>query len=440
MIRKSDKMYQESECVELKSEVIPDLCKEVIAFANSRGGTIYIGVYDDGTIKGVEDTDKTILQMNHMIRDTIKPDITMYISYEVIVQDNKKIIAVHIQKGTSRPYYLGNKGLKSNGVYVRNGTSCDQASESAIRKMIKECDGESYELIRSLHQDLTFEYTKKQFEKRNVSFDIKKLQTLGLLSYDGVYSNVGLLLSDQCQHTIKAATFSGVNRLNFHDRKEFKGSLFEQMEEVYAYLDMRNKIRSTFDGLYRIDIYDYPQDALREALMNAIVHRDYSYSASTLISVYDNRIEFVSIGGLFSDIELEDVMLGISVCRNEKLASIFYRLKLIEAYGTGMQKMMDAYADCEVKPEIEVTKNAFKITLPNRNEAKTTKYNAVDDEETKDEKMFAFLRRNKYITRKDVEKILGVSQATAVRILKAMVKKELLIQSGNGKNIKYYRK
>ena len=150
----------------------------------------------------------------------------------------------------------------------------------------------------SLEQNLSFEAAEKQFEKQNIPFDTAKMQTLGMISADGIYSNVALLLSDQCPSTIKAATFSGEDKGSFQDRREFGGSLFQQMEELYSYLDLRNQTKATFDGLYRIDTRDYPEDALREALLNSLVHRDYSFRASTLVSVYADRIEFVSVGGL----------------------------------------------------------------------------------------------------------------------------------------------
>ena len=359
--------FVESEVVELKAEVVGDICKEVIAFANTKGGTLYIGVSDDGSVVGVKNADQVILQLNNMIRDSIKPDVTMFVGYETQYVGDKDIIAVTIQKGTDRPYYLGSKGLKPRGVYVRNGTSSDPATDTAIRRMIKETDGDNFESMRSLEQNLSFEAAEKQFEKQNIPFDTAKMQTLGMISADGIYSNVALLLSDQCPSTIKAATFSGEDKGSFQDRREFGGSLFRQMEELYSYLDLRNQTKATFDGLYRIDTRDYPEDALREALLNSLIHRDYSFRASTLVSVYADRIEFVSVGGLPSGIELDDIMLGLSVCRNPKLAAIFYRLQLIEAYGTGMPKIMNAYTETELKPKIEVSSNAFKITLPNRN-------------------------------------------------------------------------
>ena len=276
--------FIESETIELKSSVVADLCKEVIAFANTRGGTLYIGVEDNGTVIGVDSADRVTLQINNMVRDSIKPDITMFVHYETQVINDKQIIVVTVQEGTDRPYYLGSKGLKPSGVYVRNGTSTDPASDTVIRKMIKETDGDSFETMRSLEQNLSFQAAEAQFAKRKVPYDAAKMQTLGMVSSDDIYSNVALLLSEQCPSTIKAATFAGVDQSVFQDRREFTGSLFQQMEDLYAYLDLHNQTKATFEGLYRTDTKDYPEDALRETLMNSLVHRDYSFSASTLVT------------------------------------------------------------------------------------------------------------------------------------------------------------
>ena len=432
-------IFTESELVELKSEVVSDICKEVIAFANTKGGTMYIGVQDDGHVMGVENADRVTLQINNMVRDSIKPDVTMFVRYETQEVDGKQIIAVTIQKGTDRPYYLGSKGLKPSGVYVRNGTSTDPATDTAIRKMIKETDGDCFEDMRSLEQNLTFKAATVQFSKSNVPFDEAKMQTLGLVSHDGIYSNAAMLLSDQCSSTIKAATFSGTDKSDFQDRREFGGSLFQQMEEMYSYLDLRNRTRATFEGLYRNDVRDYPEEALREALLNSLVHRDYSFSASTLISVYDDRIEFVSVGGLLGGISLDDILLGLSVCRNPKLAAVFYRLKLIEAYGTGMPKIIKAYAGSGLEPKIEVTSNAFKITLPNRNTV-MKEINGPNTPRSNEERILSFAESNGHIVRSDVDVLLDVSQATANRILKRMVADGLLYQDGSGRKTKYKKK
>ena len=166
----------------------------------------------------------------------------------------------------------------------------------------------------------------------------------------------------------------------------------------------------------------------------------YSFRASTLVSVYADRIEFVSVGGLLSGIELDDIMLGLSVCRNPKLAAIFYRLQLIEAYGTGMPKIMNAYTETELKPKIEVSSNAFKITLPNRNAGANHTQTPVGTLKSEEKRILDFIGSNGHIVRSDVDQLLDVSQATANRILKQMVAEGLIYQDGNGRKTKYRRK
>ena len=436
--------FRETETVELKSIVMDDIKKEIIAFANCDGGTIYVGVADDGTVLGIENAGKCALQISNMVRDAVKPDVTIFIHYETLECDGKAVVAVNIQRGTNRPYYLAKKGLRPEGVYVRQGYSSVPATDTAIRQMIKETDGDSFENMRSINQALTFEATKKEFEKRNVVFGQPQMQTLKIVSADCIYTNLGLLLSEQCPHTIKAAVFEGINQNVFKDRREFSGSLMQQLNDVYDYIDFHNQTHATFRKLLRIDTRDYPEVAVREALLNTLVHRDYSFRASTLISIYDARIEFVSIGGLLPGLELDDLMMGVSVCRNPHLANVFYRLQLIEAYGTGMKKIMGAYANALVQPKIKTTNNAFKIILPNVNftpkaaEVHKDFEKAADlDLDSNEEKVLQFLREHLMITRKETQTLLEVSQSTAGRILKAMVDSGQIKQIGGSRTTRY---
>lgn len=436
--------FRETETVELKSIVMDDIKKEIIAFANCDGGTVYVGVADDGKVLGVENADECALQISNMVRDAVKPDVTMFIHYETLECDGKAVVAVNIQRGTNRPYYLAKKGLRPEGVYVRQGYSSVPATDTAIRQMIKETDGDSFENMRSINQALTFEATKKEFEKRNVVFGQPQMQTLKIVSADGIYTNLGLLLSEQCLHTIKAAVFEGINQNVFKDRREFSGSLMQQLNDVYDYIDFHNQTHATFRKLLRIDTRDYPEVAVREALLNTLVHRDYSFRASTLISIYDDRIEFVSIGGLLPGLELDDLMMGVSVCRNPHLANVFYRLQLIEAYGTGMKKIMGAYANALVQPKIKTTNNAFKIILPNVNFTPKAAEVHKDFEKAADlaldsneEKVLQFLREHLMITRKETQTLLEVSQSTAGRILKVMVDSGRIKQIGGSRTTRY---
>ena len=430
--------FKESETVEFKRIITDDIKKEIIAFANCDGGKIYIGIEDDGTVTGLEDANQAALQISNMIRNAVKPDLTMFVHYETLEKEHRQILLVDVQRGTGRPYYIARKGLRPEGVYVRQGYSTVPASDASIRRMIRDTDGDRFEEMRSLKQELTFESTKNEFDLRNIDFGMQQLQTLKLMTHDGIYTNLGLLLSDQCVHTVKTAVFQGTDQTVFKDRHEFTGSLLRQMSEVYEYIDKYNQIHAAFQGLMRIDTRDYPETALREALLNVLVHRDYAFSASALICIYDDRIEFASIGGLLPGIELEDVMIGLSVCRNQNLANVFYRLRLIEAYGTGIRKILNAYEKSEAKPLIETTSNAFKITLPNINAAHKKADGAGPADLPHQEALILnYAKQNGSVTRSDVEQLLGTSASTSVRILHRMVENGTLKQVGKGRAVRY---
>ncbi|MCL2087582.1 MAG: putative DNA binding domain-containing protein [Oscillospiraceae bacterium] len=360
-------LFKESETVELKLIVVDDIKKEVTAFANGSGGKLYVGVADNGDVVGLSDAQADIISVNNMIRDGIKPDITLFAKSRIEEINDKSVIIIEVQSGTARPYYLTGKGIRPEGVYVRHGSSSVPATDTAIRKMIRQTDGESYEKLRSTEQELMFEFAKAEFSKRDIQFETAQMTTLGIINSDNIYSNLGLLLSDQCAHTIKTAVFQDTTQQIFKDRREHSGSLFKQINDVYDFLDFHNQTAASFNKLLRVDKRDYPETALREALLNAVVHREYSVSASILIKIFSDRIEFISPGSLTGGLEVEDIMSGYSACRNTALASVFYRLQLIEAYGTGILKIFETYKTESIKPKIEVTPNVFKITLPNTN-------------------------------------------------------------------------
>ena len=445
-------IFRESENVELKEVFVDDIKKEIIAFANCNGGKLYIGVQDDGIVLGLDDPDATALQISNMVRDAIKPDITMFLHYETLEENGKKIVAVDIQRGTDRPYYIAKKGMRPEGVYVRQGYLAVPAIDAAIRQMIKETDGDRFEAMRSMNQELTFETTEKEFQLRKIEFGTQQMRTLKLIDQDGLYSNLAMLLSDQCVHTIKVAVFQGKDQTVFKDRREFAGALMKQMNDVYDYIDFHNQTHATIEKLLRIDVRDYPGIAVREALLNLLVHRDYAFSASALISIYEDRMEFVSIGGLMPGIDLEDVMAGISVCRNQDLANVFYWLHLIEAYGTGISKIIGAYADEEEKPVIETTRNTFKIILPNINamrekvrisepEAKeeNPETNKEDTQElsSEEEQVLEYAGKHEDFTKNDVVSLLKVSASTAARVIRGLVERNFLKRNGKARNTYY---
>lgn len=426
-------MLYESETVELKGIYTPDLKKEIVAFANTNGGTIYIGVQDNGEIIGLENANFVMQQVSNSLRDGIRPDVFMFTNIELLQEDDKYIVKLTVNQGTKKPYYLSDKGLKPTGVYFRSGTTAAPASEDSIRMMIKMTDGDAFESNRSLIQELTFIVLNKEMESRNLEFTQVQMKNFGILSSDDIYTNMGLLVSDQCKHSIKFAVFQGADKLVFKDRKELTGSLFAQLTDAFKTIDFYNSTKATFNELLRTDERDYPEEAVREALLNAIIHREYSFSGSTMINLYSDRLEIISLGGLVSGLSLEAAMLGASQPRNEKLAGLFYRMKLIEAYGTGIGKILSCYRGLSVQPKFENVEGAFRVVLPN------THAQALSQEDEKYLPIFGVFEKKNEIIRGDVEEAFGVGTTQAINILKEMLDKDLIKKIGNGRLTKYVR-
>jgi ATP-dependent DNA helicase RecG len=393
---------------------------------------IYIGRDDKGESYPLSNVDETLTQITNSIRDGISPDVTMFIGYELDANG----VTITVQEGTRKPYFLLEKGLKPSGVYIRQGASSVPASFEQIREMIKLTDGDKYETARSLIQDLTFKEATEEFERCNVEFGLNQMRTLGIIDSDGLYTNLGLLLSDQCSHTIKFAVFSGAKKGDFKTRKEIEGSLFRQMRQAFDFMHLSNNLAASVSGLDRIERYDYPEIAVREAVLNAIIHRDYGFSGSIIINLYDDRAEFVSLGGLVPGLQAEDLFLGISQPRNEKLANIFYRLKHIEAYGTGLRLIMQYYEDFKVKPEINATSGAFSLTLPNMNYAQSL----LLKKKLKAQHcaILNYLQNSPCITNEIVQEVLSVKQTRAYTIIREMIDAGLIVKIGSDKEANEY--
>lgn len=426
-------MNNENERTEYKREFTDDIAKEVVAFANTEGGKIYVGVNDDGTPAPLENTDDTYTRITNSVRDSIAPDVTMFTKYSL----NDGVIKVNVSEGSSKPYYLKSKGLKPSGVYIRQGASSVQASPEQIRRMIKLSDRDSYEEMRSLEQELTFKSAAETFERHGIPFSEDKYKALGIVNVnDELFTNLGLIISDQCKHTIKAAVFADEENLSFIDHKEFGGSVFNQIENAFEYIMLNNKSRSVFSGIERIDIPDYPEAAVREALLNAVVHRDYGFSGSIIININSKGIDIISIGGLVSGLSEEDIMNGISQPRNRNLAEMFHRLKYIESYGTGIRRILSIYSDQTVKPQITITPNSFRVTLPNRNIGKT----ANQDIPSQCQAVIDYLKDNGSMTEEELQELLGIKKTRAFNLYKSMEKDGLIAVLGKGAEKKFVLK
>jgi ATP-dependent DNA helicase RecG len=258
---------------------------------------------------------------------------------------------------------------------------------------------------------------------------------------------LGLLLSDQCKHTIKVAVFANKANTIFKGREEFSGSLLKQIDDAFKYIELSNNTQSVIGGLVRQDYPDYPTDALREAFLNAVIHRNYDFSGSIMVNINSEFIEFVSIGGLLHGLSETDIRLGVSQLRNEKLSQLFLRLNIIEAYGTGIKRIFDLYEGHFELPQIDVGPNAFRIRIPNMNKNRNivmenrATYNAfaprrtnVDPITEQEKLILEYLKEYNEITDEKVQELLDVKKTRAFVITKKMSDNGLVKITGRGVN------
>jgi ATP-dependent DNA helicase RecG len=342
---------------------------------------------------------------------------------------------------------LAREGLKPKGVFVRRGAACIPVNEAGIREMIMETSGKSFEESRSLNQNLSFHTMRVEMERRSLEFGTTQMSTLKMIGADGLYTNLALLLSDQCPYSIKTAIFQDDDDTIFRERKEFTGSLLKQLHDVYQFLDFYNKTAARINGLLREDRRDYPEDAVREALLNSIIHRDYLFSGSTIINIYAGHMEFISLGGLLSGLSLDAIFMGISQSRNPNLAAVFYRLNLVESYGTGVRKIKRLYEGSGYTPEFKTAEGAFTVTMQNRNEMQKMPVASTEEilpETTRKEKavqineLYQFIQSHGTVTRKNVEDNFGFGSTKAYNLLKRLCSEGKIHQKKQGNQTYYF--
>jgi len=360
--------YSESNTVELKRLLDDDMKAEVVAFLNSHlGGTIYVGVDDDGSIINIGQKQKDINEsiVTNWVRDeAIYPNCTDFVSTSY---NEDGVLCIQVEPGNQKPYYLKAKGLKPSGVYIRYGRNKSQATQEEISRMIRERDNISYELEISRIQDLTFNILRIKFNEKGISFDEFKPVTSGFI-IDGKYTNVAYWFSDQYQTETKMAVYQGLDRDVFRSKKEYDGSIIYQIDNALSYFDLCNEVRVIIDGKpMRTEIPSYSDKAAREAVLNCYCHRDYSRKSNIKIEFFDDRCEIMSPGGFYDGLTLEQALNGEQSFRNEYVVKLLYKLGYIENYASGLNRILKEYENDEIKPQLQINTTNFKVILPNRN-------------------------------------------------------------------------
>ncbi len=352
----------ESSTVEYKFKLNDSLEKEVVAFLNSEtGGRIYIGVDDLGKPVGVVNVDSCQLQIKDRLKNNISPACLDFCSVSLAVLDGVEVVVLDVRSGLRRPYFLRRFGMCPSGCFSRVGSSCEPMSEEEISRLYVSRLKNTLTQIPSPAPQLTHRQLKIYYEGIGKPLNEQFLSTLQLLTPEGKPNYAAYLLSDSPQVFFRVAKYEGVDRVVLLESDEFGGcSLMKAFDMVFDRLTVENKTFAKITPKKREERRLIDSLALREAVLNAFVHNDYSYSATPKFEFFSDRLEITSAGGLPFGMSSEELFSGVSVPRNPELARVFRDLEYIEVFGSGVPRILRVYGSSA----FEVSRNFIRVVLP----------------------------------------------------------------------------
>lgn len=413
---------RETRILEFKETITNTFLKTVSAFSNYDGGEILFGVDDDGNIKGLSDVKQACLDIENKINDSISPQP----NYTLEIQNNEQTIKLSVKSGFQKPYLYKSKA------YKRNDTATIEVDTLEFSRLVLEGKNIRFEELPCKDQELSFEILQSNLkEKIQIeTFNKDTLKTLNL--YDDVngFNNAAGLLADK-NH------FPGIDIVKFGENISIiqKRITFENTSVLGIY----EKALSVFRDYYQYEVIQgadrkmvekIPEAAFREAIANALIHRVWDVDLQIRVSMFDDRIEVVSPGGLPSGITKDEYLSGkLSVLRNRNLANVFYRLGFVEIFGTGITRIKQIYSEALTKPGFEVSENAIKIILPIYEEST----NLTEDEKV----VYKLLSKNMLKSMSEIAPYISFGKSKTTKLLKDMEQKGVITIDGKGKGTKY---
>lgn len=435
----------ETNRIENKEQLNEDFEQEVIAFLNYKeGGIIYVGINKNGQVVGVENTDLTQLQIKDRIKNNIQPSTLGLFDVTVETIDNKEVIKVIISSGTEKPYYLRKKGRTPEGCYIRVGSSKERMTERMIDDMYARRIKNTLKEIDSPRQELTFNQLKIYYEEHGLKLNDNFLPNLDLLTSEGKYNYNAFLLADENTVSIKLVRYLGTNKLELLENLEFGNRcLITATQRILDRLDVENTTYAKIEYFGRKEQEKIDSKALKEAVINAIVHNDYSYGNSPIIELYSDRIEITSAGGLPQELSQEEFLEGVTAPRNKELIRVFKDVDLIENIGSGVLRILDAYdkscfkfMDHFLRVSFKYKENPFEYDSKNKVSANDTINDTLKDTTklTKNEQqILSLIISNNQITREEIVNETKLSDRTISRAIKRLQDENFILREGSKK-------
>ena len=412
---------KETKKLEFKSDITNTFLKTVSAFANYEGGQIKFGVADDGEVIGLKNPVQSCLDIENKINDTIRPQP----QYELVVQESDKTVILTVEAGRNKPYTYKSKA------YRRNDTATIEVDELELTRLILQGKNINYEELPADNQELSFKILEKRAKQeigiKSLNKDV--LKTLNLYSDSDGYKQAAALLADENEFPgIDIARFGEsisiiLKRVTF----EHKSVLEELEKAVRIYRDYYQY--EEIQGIERKKVEKIPEEAFRETIANALIHRTWDVNAHIRVMMFDDRIEISSPGGLPTGISEDEYLKGnVSVLRNPILGNVFYRLHIVEILGTGIVRIQEAYKYSDKKPVFEIFDNSIKVILPVIGNADLTE----------DEKIvYEVLSKTMPKSISEITDMTPFGKSKVTTLLKSLVRKNYVSVTGNGRGTKY---
>lgn len=412
---------RESKTLEYKETITNTFLKTVSAYANYGTGKIMFGISDDGTAKGIDNPKQACLDVENRINDSIDP----IPEYVLDINERTSVITLTVSEGLHKPYLYKSKA------YRRNDSATVAVDRLELTRLILEGQNSSYEELPAADQQLTFTLLKRKLTEvmHLETFSLDTLKTLELYSDASGYNKAGELLADK-------NSFPGIDIVRFgdsisiiHDRETLEHvSVLDEFDQAlvfyrkyYQYDEIKGSIRETISII--------PEEAFREAVANALVHRTWDVNTHINIAMFPDKIQITSPGGLPKGVsETDFVKGGISILRNRILGSVFFRLHLIEKFGTGIRRINEVFRESRIKPTFEVTDSSIRITLP-----VIQRQNDLTPDE---DKVFS-LMTGKQLSSSQIVKETGFGKSKVVSILNRLSDSGYIRIIGNGRGTRY---
>lgn len=415
---------------EFKVKLTDKFEEEVISFLNTNGGNIYIGVNDKGDIIGINgNIDLLQRTIKDRIKDNIMPSTLGLYDVIALEKDNKKYIKVIIARGNERPYYSKGMGMTPDSCFIRVGSSIQSMSNEMINNEFSKRTRNSLKNIVSPKQNLTFSQLKIYYEEKGFSINNNFLKQLDLYTDDGKYNYNAYLLADNNSISIRFGKYDGTNSVNLIENEDFGNcSIIKATKNILNKLEIENKTFTKIEYPERKEIKMYDYIAVREAVVNAIVHNDWSNEYSPKFEMFSDRLVISSNGGIQDNTTKEEFLEGFSLPKNKELMKVFNDLDLVEQMGTGIIRILQSYN----KESFEFFPNFIRVTFPfNENKFKAAKKEIQNNNLTETQNnIIGLMLDSPTITQETLARLLDVNIRTIQRNIKILMDMGLVERTG----------